>query len=125
MSKKGQKPVSFVAKPPKTPPAPKDLELVGRRLWRQLQQNLEFDPAETLLLTEMCRTADTIERLVTAQRGRPLSQPVLAELRAQRITYARLLACLRMPDPADGAARPQHRTGTRQPYRPQPLKVVK
>lgn len=125
-AKKGQIQGAFDQKRPEirpVPPAPKDLDITGRRLWRALQKTYEFDAAESQLLLELCRCADTLERLAAAQHGRPLAQPILQELRAQRITYARLFAALRMPDPEDALRRPQRRTGVRDPYRPQ-FKVV-
>jgi hypothetical protein len=90
---------------------PRDLRRVGRKLWNDLQATYEFDAAETLLLLELCRTADLLEALSDHED--------LPEGRQQRIVFARLHAALRLPDVADGLKRPERRPvrGTHLPYK--------
>jgi hypothetical protein len=95
------------------PRPPKGLQAPGRRLYREITGRFELDAAESAILVQACRTADSLEDLqgvldaagVTDDRGRP--SPVLGELRQQRLVLARLVAALRIPD-AEGA-RPQRR----------------
>jgi hypothetical protein len=74
-----------------------------------------LDPHEALLLKQVCRTADLVERLEGVVAAAEPSSSVAArhavvELRQQRMTLARLIAALRLPsglqqDEADAAAR--------------------
>ena len=78
-------------------------------------------------LEELCRTADTLEKLakegedapttVLNARGEPVANPVLTEARQQRLVYERLRASLRLPDLGENAG-PQRRGGARGVYEP-------
>jgi hypothetical protein len=104
----------------KQPPRPPSgLQAGGRRLWRAITRQHALEQHEADLLTQACRTVDLLERLEAAATAGPLTvdgraNPVIVEARQQRITLARLLAALRLPD-AD-AGRPQRRTGARGVY---------
>jgi hypothetical protein len=118
-----------------TPRPPKGLQAPGRRLFREITGRFELDAAESAILLQACRTADSLEVLqgeldaagVVDDAGRP--SPVLAELRQQRLVLARLVAALRIPD-AEGA-RPQRRQirgvyrGRVNPPPPGDLRVVR
>lgn len=98
---------------------PKGLEVGGKRLWRAIAGRFDLEQHETELLTQACRTLDLLERLQEAATAGPLqidgkTNPLLAETRLQRITLARLLAAMRLPDEEQG--RPQRRTGARGVY---------
>jgi hypothetical protein len=98
----------------RTPAAPKGLGPRGRHFWRTVHAAYELEAHETELLVEAARTLDLVERLqatldaanATGADGKP--NAVLVELRQQRLTLARLLAALRIPD-ADSGERPQRR----------------
>lgn len=113
----------------KIPPAPRGLGRSGRRLWRSVQSDYELEEHERGLLTEMCRTCDTLDRLaavveaegemVTDQVGNTRTHPALVEARQQRIAYARLSGALRLPAGEEGESqrRPQRRVGARGVYK--------
>lgn len=97
---------------------PKGLESRGRELWDAATAASEFDAAGLLLLGEACRTADIIERLSAALRSSSqewvrLSEeaemladgaakiqivvnPLLGEVRQQRIALRTMLAHLKL-----------------------------
>jgi len=103
---------------------PKGLGAAGKALWRGLTEHLDFDAGEAQLLCELARTADTLDRLAEASKRAPLDRGLMSEARQQRITYARLHAALRLPEPEDELRRPQRRTGVRRPYRAPRLGLV-
>lgn len=106
-------------------PVPHGITGPGLELWRDLHDVLEFDCHERALVTELCRSvtlADMLARevdvlgvVVDGQRG-PKANPLVAELRQQRLVIARLVASLGIPEP-DGAARPNRRGAARGVYR--------
>lgn len=97
---------------------PSGLESRGRELWDAATAGSEFDAAGLLLLGEACRTADIIERLSAALRSNSqewvrLSEeaeetvegtmriqivvnPLLGEIRQQRIALRTMLAHLKL-----------------------------
>lgn len=101
----------------------------GSRLYASVTAEFDLSEHELTQLREACRVVDLLDALerVVADEGavrvgadglsRP--HPALAELRQQRITLARLLSALRIPDADD--QRPQRRTGVRGTYQ---LKVA-
>lgn len=95
----GHKRAIVMPSDPKTPPPPTGLDVTGRRLWRAMQQTLQFDPAETQLVKELCRTADMLEKLAEQLLKHPFHADMLAEVRAQRIVYARLMGACDCPTP--------------------------
>jgi hypothetical protein len=44
-------------------PAPQDLKKRGRATWRAVHARYELNPVEELLLHELCRVADVLDRL--------------------------------------------------------------
>lgn len=98
--------------------APKGLEARGKELWEAAVAASEFDAAGLLLLGEACRTADIIERLSAALKSSSqewirLSEeaemlaggaakiqivvnPLLGEVRQQRIALRTILAHLKL-----------------------------
>lgn len=97
----------------------------GLDLFRQLHNGLDFTAAEAQIVTELCRTVSLCELLareldaqgpvVDGQRG-PRPNPLLAEIRQQRLTAARLIASLNIPAHPDAADQPAAR-GVRGVYR--------
>ncbi len=80
----------------------------GRALWRRVTTDYQLNPAERALLTEACRTVDTLPRLqaeadslddltVRGSRGQPVASPVLVEMRQQRRVLAQLVRACRLP----------------------------
>jgi hypothetical protein len=107
---------------PGPPRPPRGLKTPGRRLWNDVQARYELETHEELLLLEMCRTADTLDRLARqiAADG-PEAGWATVEARQQRIAFARLSAALRLPagdegDQQAGARRTQRRSGARGVY---------
>ena len=95
-----------------TPKPPSGLRRSGRALWRAVLRDYELDEHETTILREACRTADSLdalqalldsEGLMASTSQGPRVHPALVELRQQRVTFARLLTALRIPQgEADG-----------------------
>lgn len=88
----------------------------GEALKRAVLADFALDMRELALLDSAARTADLVAALQAAVDesgamvdGKP--NPVLVELRLQRLTLGRLLAQLRFPDEDDGD------TGQRRPVR--------
>ena len=86
---------------------PRGLRASGRRLWRSVVDEYDLDAHEQLLLLEACRVADRLASLAVAGQSAPLTvtnrhgdqvaSPFLVEARQQQLTFARLLASLRLP----------------------------
>jgi hypothetical protein len=103
-------------------PAPRGLGGAGRRLWRDVvgQYGLRVD--ELILLESACKTLDYIEKLDAAMADQPLlskgsmgqdrENPLLSEVRQQRLALARLLRQIDLPelDSLTGAARSGERS---------------
>jgi hypothetical protein len=85
----------------------------GRRLWDAILGEFALEEHERGLLFESCRTADTITALqaVIDKLGVDCAHRELAEIRQQRLAYARLLTALRLPSGLDDEPqkRPQRR----------------
>lgn len=108
----------------KIPPAPKGTGPRGRALWRDVLERYELDRPERVLLEEAVRCADTLDELqaavdrdgaIVADRfGQDRPHPAAVEARQLRVTLARIIAALRIPeDRTEAAGRPQRRTGFR------------
>lgn len=113
----------------RAPKCPSDFGIAGKRLWRSLHAELEFEEHELALLRGACRTADRLEALaealegapleVTNVKGDPVANPLLVEQRQQIASLARTLASLRLPTglTEDGELiRPQRRGAARGTY---------
>ncbi len=104
-----------------TPAAPRGLKAAGRRLWDSTCADFELEPFEASLLEQACRTADIIETLqsVVDSLGVDCAGRELAEVRQQRLAFARILVALRLPaglDDEPGRARRPQRRGIRGVY---------
>lgn len=123
------------------PRAPKGLQSRGRRLWRQVFEQGDLDPAQVVILEEACRLADRLDELDSVIQGKGVlnlmqfrlelgsgdgseDSPVkvevkfnnvLGEARQQQNVLKQLLVSLRLPDEA--GVRPQKR-GARGAYQP-------
>jgi hypothetical protein len=107
------------------PKPPGGLKRSGRALWRAVLSDFVLDEHETTILREACRTADLLdglEALLTEEgltsetsQGRRI-HPAAAELRAQRVTFARLLTALRIPTGEESEGRTQGRGAPRGVY---------
>jgi hypothetical protein len=86
-----------VTTPDKIPRPPADLGKRGRKTWRELQTEYDFTgaPERTLVLEDLCRTVDLVERLQETVAGlddlrvlgaakQPVAAPEVAELRYYR-----------------------------------------
>lgn len=101
---------------------PADLRTTGAELWTATLDRYELERHELVTLHQACRIADRLEQLaeesadapmtVSDRKNDPVASPLVVESRQQSLTYARLIAALRLPD--DGAGtRPQRRGGPR------------
>ena len=85
-------------------------------MWRSVAEDYELEEHESVLLTQACRTVDTIEVLqarldvadVLDDRYNGRVHPCLPELRLQRLALARLLKALDVGD-ADEQPKRQRR----------------
>lgn len=96
-----------------------DLGERGTQLYAELTGEYDFAPQELSLLVEICRTADTLDELsaLVESHGTTIANrphPALSELRQQRLTYARLVSALRLPDADEEQT--QKRAGVRGTY---------
>ena len=95
---------------------PRGLGPAGRKLWRSVVADYELDEHESVLLTQACRTVAVIERLqaqldaadVLDDRYNGRVNPLLPELRQQRLALTRMLKELKVPS-ADGQPKRQRR----------------
>lgn len=112
------------------PNPPSGLRAWGENLWDRVTGETTLDPAGYYILAEACRTADIIERLSGALRSNNTQwislsdeivqamqvngveaaeihlvvNPILGEIRQQRLTMRQLLAQLKLGKVADGTA---------------------
>jgi hypothetical protein len=96
-------------KPPKAPPG---LQAAGRRVFREIHAEYQFDgqPDAVMLVEELARTADMVARLqrivddadqlrCKGSRGQDVAIPELDALRAYRQQFAALVRQLDLPQP--------------------------
>lgn len=111
------------------PKPPSGLKRSGRSLWTAVLTDFDLSEHEVTVLREACRTADSIDLLqTTVDNDGVMSEssqgirvhPALVELRQQRITFARLLAAMRVPlgEEEGGGAGAQQYRGPRGAYGP-------
>lgn len=115
---------------PTPPEPPTGLRAWGQSLWDRVTDDTDFDPAGYFILAEACRTADIIERLSGALRSNNTTwvslsdeivqamqvngveaaeihlvvNPILGEVRQQRLAMRQLLAQLKLGMVATGTA---------------------
>lgn len=113
----------MTAHSPTTAPPPPGLQESGQALWHALLTDYDLGEHELTVLREACRTADSLDALqmlleeqglMSSTSQGPRIHPALVELRQQRLTFARLLTALRIPD--EDASRPLGRPGVRGVY---------
>src|SRR5947209_7082751 len=106
--------------------APAGLGAEARALWSSVVDVFDLEEHERTLLVQAVRTVDLLAKLeaqlqrdgvmVESPQGLK-AHPAATEARQQRITLARLLAALRLPNGEEGdqqaSARPQRRSGVR------------
>jgi hypothetical protein len=120
--------------PVRAVPTPKGSKAAGKRLWRALCGEYDFEEHELALLREAVRLVDLLDELqdavvadgavVTDSKGDTRVHPAAVEARQSRLALARVLAMLRLPEGEDAGAnlaRPQRRGGVRKPYTLHPL----
>ncbi len=90
---------------------PHGLKSAGRQLWDSVSTDFELEPYEASLLLQACQTADIIADLqaVIEQLGCDCAARELAEVRQQRLAFARLIVALRLPNGLEDERRPQRR----------------
>lgn len=86
---------------------PAGLGAAGKRLWRSLTDKYELDPHELVLLEAAARQSDNLadcERhlaesdvMVLGSTGQPRVNPLVPEIRQQRIALAKLIDALALP----------------------------
>lgn len=102
-----------------TPQPPTGLKAWGQSLWDQVTEQTSLDAAGYFILAEACRTADIVEKLSGALRSGSTTwisladeaeqmadgdtlqinivvNPILGEIRQQRLTMRQLLAQLKL-----------------------------
>ena len=107
-------------------PAPDGLGSAGSELWtRTIEEFTDLAVHEEQLLLQLCRTADALENLqVVLDRDGVLNtatqgvrvHPALPELRQQRITFAKLVAALKLPTVEDTPGSAGQQRGPRGVY---------
>ena len=92
---------------PTAKPAPRDLRTSGKTLWRNIIGAYVLDSAEVVLLHQLCRSVDVLDRLhadlaemgvtVSGSTGQPRANPMLNEIREQVKIIDRLQQALALP----------------------------
>ena len=103
------------------PKPPAGLQARGRALWRDVTDRYQLNPAEGLILHELCRTADILDALhselvtaqlvVTGSTGQQRPNPLLAARNEAEKTLELLSRRLALPD--DLAASKRSRTAAK------------
>lgn len=104
-------------------PPPKFTRLSGEALWLAVLNRYELEQHELLILREIVRCVDDLDRLanVTGKQGAITAagdiHPAVAEARQMRMTLATLISALRLPaeneDDQASMRRPQRRPAVR------------
>src|SRR5260221_12584674 len=91
-------------------PPPAGLAQSGRALWRETLSEYGLNPAESLMLTQLCRAADRLDAIETelsgadltveGSTGHPVAHPLLAEWRATARAAESLARAAPRPMPA-------------------------
>lgn len=95
---------------------PDDLADAGAALWADVTEKFDLDADDAALLEQACRTADELARLsdaagiaepmVEGSKRQPVVNPIYEEVRRHRLTLAKLLKELALPeDEADAKPR--------------------
>ena len=103
------------------PVPPKGTRLAGEALWAAVLDRYELEQHELLILREIVRCVDDLDRLanVAARQGaitaNGVIDPAIAEARQMRITLATLIGALRLP--AEDEQQGQDEVRLRRPQR--------
>jgi hypothetical protein len=110
-----ENPAQSPGNPPVSPPPPRGLRAPGKRLWASITADFELAEHELAQLTEACHVRDRIAELrglvhadglmLASSQGMRL-HPGIAEIRAQQLALARLLATLGVPPLAEDSLPP-------------------
>jgi phage terminase small subunit len=94
-----------IKKPAKPPP--RDLRVSGNALWRNIIGTYVLDPAEVVLLHQLCRAVDVLDRIAAdlaemgvttmGSQNQPVANPLLAAQREQVKLVDRLQQALALP----------------------------
>lgn len=101
---------------------PKFTRLTGEGLWTAVLNRYELEQHELLILREIVRCVDDLDRLanITGRQGAITASggihPAIAEARQMRITLATLIGALRLPD-ANEDERQDDQVSIRRPRR--------
>ena len=89
------------------PSAPKDLQVEGRKLWRQAVDEFELNPVELALLYQLCLTVDELAAMkadlaemgtiVAGSRNQPRVNPLLGAIVSHRKLADQLAVALGLP----------------------------
>ena len=92
---------------PKRKRCPPDLQSTGKTLWNTIIGQYTLDPAEYVLLHQLCRAVDMLDRIsadlaemgvvVSGSEGQPRVNPLLGEQRAQVRLVDQLQQALALP----------------------------
>jgi hypothetical protein len=90
------------------PPVPEGLGARGAEFWREIHGVARFEPNDTALVMEACRTLDVIDALASAiatdglftkgSMGQDVLNPAVAELRQQQAAFGRLIGLVSLPE---------------------------
>lgn len=94
-------------------PTPKNMQAAGAKIWRSVAAKYTLRPDELRVLEDACREADLIDLIQAGLVGEPLymqgsmgqrvANPLFAEVRQHRATFASLMRQLALPDePSEG-----------------------
>jgi phage terminase small subunit len=96
-----------VAEGVRPPSAPKDLQVGGRKLWRQAVDEFELNPVELALLYQLCLTVDELAAMkadlaemgtiVAGSRNQPRVNPLLGAIVSHRKLADQLAVALGLP----------------------------
>ena len=90
------------------PRAPKGLGPAGKRYWREMVEQYEFDVEKLALLRQAARTVDLLERLqeqidadptliARGSQGQPVSSPAVGAIKEHRALLVTITKALELP----------------------------
>lgn len=107
------------------PTTPKFTRLAGEALWQAVLDRYELEQHELVLLREIVRCVDDLDRLanIASRQGAITTaggiHPAVAEARQMRMVLATLVGALRLPDERDA-----DQTSLRRPHRYPPVRSI-
>ena len=101
-------------------PVPAGLAGRGARFWSTMTEEYTFRGDELELLLEVCQLLTSLAAMEAATKGAPLIvkgstgqakvNPLIQEIRVQRLALGSLLRQLKVPDPMSATQQPSART---------------